>query len=314
MAKSTTTLASASGYPNYSALTEPIFADGLIAQFYCSSISGYISSTDIVPTKLRTCGDEVIFRRPPTGELHDYIKNQELEVSTWNVQTVSMYVKRSKYWNYKIDIIDETQICDFKKWMNEVIDNTNQQMMEQIDYELLVELPLEAASCNKGRRAGMRSGAFDLGTLGAPVQLTTQNLVRKIIELGAVLDEACVPKQGRFLVLPTAAQVLLADSKIWEHVAPTDGKNPVLTGNVPNVWGFEILFSNFAPRYRDNGRDTYTILAGLKRATAFVTQLTESQIVDSDRHFGKLWRGFTLYDFKVIQPEALAVLYGYFDM
>ena len=89
-------LPSAAGHRAYSALKNPIWAKGLVRRFYAGSITGNITDTNIVPKEIKSFGDEVVWRRDPEPELFDYIKNQDLEVSTLSTEPIIMNIKRAK--------------------------------------------------------------------------------------------------------------------------------------------------------------------------------------------------------------------------
>lgn len=313
------TLSAASGYRSYNALKTPIFARALISRFYCESIAGNITSRDVVPSELRQCGDQVIFRKAPVAELFDYTKNQDLEVSSLNTEPVIMTVNRAKYWNLKLDQVDEKQICNIQEWIREFNKSASQQLAQEIDREILTQLPLQADCFNKGRRAGKKSGAFDLGALGAPVTITQDNIVTYLTFLSAVLDEQCVPQSGRFVVFPVSAKAVFYNNPTLANACASGmGKSIVLGGTIPDIMGFQIYFANNMPIYTDaaaGNAQTYTVVAGFKQATGFVTQLSKSEVIDKDpRSFSKYWRGLQVYDFMVMRPEMLAVLYATFQV
>lgn len=90
-------------------------------------------------------------------------------------------------------------------------------------------------------------------------------------------------------------------------------KAVVLTQNVPEIMGFKVYFSPNMPMMYDPTAkaNTFMIVAGLKDATGFVTQLTKQQHIDKvETSFAEYWRGLQIYDFEVIEPEKLAVLYA----
>lgn len=311
-------LASASGYRTYNVLKTPIVSQSLITRFYASSISGNITSKDIIPSELRQCGDQVIFRRAPIAEVFDYQKNQDLEVSTLNTEPIVMTVNRAKYWNFKLERVDEKQICDIQKWVKEFVANTAQIMSLEIDRMIFDELPTEASCFNKGKKAGARTGTYNLGALGAPVAINGGNIIKYLTYLSAVLDEANVPVTGRFVVFPSVAKTVFVASELGDACATGMNQSIIFGGAIPNIMGFTIYFSNNMPIYSDPaapGLQTYLVIAGLKDATGFITQLSESEIIDQDtRSFSKYWRGLTVFDFKVLRPEALTVLYASFTV
>lgn len=309
----------ASGYRAYSVLKQPIFAKTLITRFYAESISGNITSTDIIPTELRQCGDQVVFRRDPVAEIFTYHKNQDLEVSTLNTEPIVMVVNRSNYWNLKLDRVDEKQICGIQEWVKKYVNNVSQLNALKIDNEVFREMPLEASCHNKGTKAGMRTGAYNLGAITTPVTITPTNIFTYLTYLSAVLNEANIPQTGRFAVFPEVARSVFMQSNLLNNTCASGlNKAIVLGGMFPDIMGFTIYFSTTMPIYIDPsqpGLQCYLVVAGLKEATGFVTQLSESEVIDKDpRSFSKYWRGLMVYDFKVLRPEALAVLYATFTV
>lgn len=309
------TVSAASGYRVYAALKSPIFAQSLIPRYYASTVTGRLTSSDIVPAEIKREGDQVVFRVAPVAEIFDYQKNQDLEVSQLNTSPVVMTIRRAKYYNLKLDNVDEKQIPNVRTWVSEFRDSAMKKLALSTDREILTELPHQVDCHNKGRHAGIRTGAFDLGTSGAPVTVSPDNLMEVIGRIAAVLTERNVPQAGRFIVFPASAQPLFwANTVLSNAYASGQSKSIILTDGtmVPDLLGFNVIFSNNTPIYTDptTGAQTFTILAGLKTATGYVMQLTKQEIINQDpRSFSTYWRGLTLYDFKVLKPEDLAVAY-----
>lgn len=309
-------LPAASGYTQLvSALTQPAYAAGFLKRFHMMTISGSITSQDIVPKEIRQKGDEVVFRRAPEAEIFDYQKNQELEVSHLYTSTITMNVNRAKYSNLKLDAIDRKQIDGLPALLKEYQDDVTRKLAEYIDSEVLLELPLQAAACNRGRKAGKRSHAFDFGAAGAPVVMTKDNIIRYLSQMRTVLAEQNVDTNGLYVVLPIEAMDLFFANPILSNACASGSAQSIILGTkIPNVLGFEILFSNNMPQRNENGRIAYTIFAGRKDATGFVMQITENRHVDKvANHFGEYWQTLNVYDFKVLYPEAITTLYATLD-
>ena len=203
-------LAAASGYPQLvSALTKPVYAAGFLKRFNRMTVSGLITSQDIVPKEIRTKGDEVVFRRAPEAEVFEYIKNTELEVSTFDTSLITMNVNRALYTNIKLDKLDSRRIDELPALLKEYQADVTQKLAERIDTEVLTEVPLAAAACNRGRKAGRRSHAFDFGAAGAPVVLTKDNIVRYLSQMRTILAEQNVDTNGLYVVLPVEAMLSL---------------------------------------------------------------------------------------------------------
>lgn len=306
-------LPAASGYPQYfGALTSPVFAKGFTETFYPKTISGNITTQNIKGVNVRDVGDEIIFRTEPEAEIFKYTKNQDLEHSHLESKTYSMTIGKARYFNLKLDEVDEALIPNIKEFLMAFQNSAQRKLAQLLDYELLSTIPLEAHACNKGRNAGVRSHGYDLGAAGAPVKLTAQNIAIYLGYLRSTLLEQNVDPSSMYVVLPTEAQVLFYSNPILMNAcASGQGKSILFMEKIPNLMGMDIYFSNMMPQYSDTtGVTAYTIIAGKKEATGFIQKLTKTDIIKDTRSFGKMWRGLNIYDFKVLTPEAVTVLYA----
>lgn len=313
------TLPAASGYRVYAALKSPILAKAFIARYYPTTVTGRISSNSIVPSEIRQHGDQVIFREKPTSEIFPYQKNQDLEVSQLNTASSIMTIDRAYYYNLKLDKVDEKQIPDVRQWVNDFIEDAREKLAQVTDLAMQTELPHQADCRNKGPNAGARTGAFNLGTIGAPVTVNKDNIPDILGRLKAVLAEQNIGEGSFYVILPSTAKVLFWANPILANAcASGNSKSIILTNgeSIPDILGFDIIFSNTTPIYTDpvTGEMTFTLLAGRKDATGFVMQLNDTEVIDKDpRSFSKYWRGLTLWGFKLLLPKEVAVLYATFQ-
>lgn len=307
---------SASGYPVYSGLIQPIYSDMFVKRLYAESISGQITDQSVVPSQLRTSGDLAIMRRAPRGELHKYNKNQALEVSRFNSETFTFKVDKAWYWNLKLDQIDVKQIPEIGKWTKAFQDDSLQQLAANIDHDVIQDMVQDASPQNKGAKAGIRSRSYNLGKVGAPLALTSSGAVNPLTLsaiMRAVLGEQNVPKTGLFVVWPQVVEPLFMANSILANAYQSGlGKSTLISGEVTQVMGAKHFFTPNTPVYTDpiTGETTYPVVMGVKTATGYVNQLTQTQIIDQDpRSFAKYWRGLQLSGWGVIRPELLAVAY-----
>jgi hypothetical protein len=309
-------LPSASGYSVYSALKHPVYATTFIARLYAESVSGMITDQSVVPKELKEGGDFAIMRRPPTGQLFSYTKNQALEHSSMNTSNVTFKVDKAWYWSLKLDEVDVKQIPELKQWVKEYQDSCLQQLAAVQDNGVLHDMYAGAHSCNKGANAGIRTHSHNLGAVGSPLALTaasTINPLTLMVVLGAVLDEQNVPSVGRFCVWHSIVRPLFMSTPILAAAYMSgEAKSTMLTGKIPVIMDTTNIFTSHMPMYDDPlgaGR-CFPVIMGMKRATGFVNQLTKTQVIDQDPNsFAAYWRGLQLTGWGVIQPELLAVAY-----
>lgn len=307
---------SASGYPGsiFQGLQSPVYVEQFIERLYANTISGLITDTGVVPSELRSSGDLAIIPRAPRGNIRKLTKNQELEHDRFNSDTVTFKVDKAWYWNLKIDKIDVKQIKNLGKWIKAFQDDCIQQLGQQIDHDLMQDIIEGAHMCNKGNAAGVRSKAYKLGQLGAPVDLQANGATTPLILTGrmmAVLGEQNAPLRGRYVVWPEVVSCLfLSNATLANAYASGEARSTLLSGSIPKVMGVDHHFSQYTPVYDEGGTPAYPVIFGVKEATGYVNQMTESETVMQDsRHFGQFWRGMNVAGWGVIRPELLGCAY-----
>lgn len=128
-----------------------------------------------------------------------------------------------------------------------------------------------------------------------------------LLPLSVALDEASVPTEGRFCVIPPWFHGrLLGDDRFVRADASghTPGANGVQgNGMVGQAAGFNILKSNNCSLVTG---DDYRISAGVTDAVTLATQITEVEGLRLQTTFADAIRGLLLYGAKMIRPEMTA--------
>jgi len=310
------TIPAAAGYPQYSGnLILPQFGQELIERFYCSTIFGEISNTDYIG-QLAKQGDQITFFREPRAVVRDYIKDMTLKHDTLTAESVTLTVDKAKYFSLKIDRIDQFQMGPmWEKMRSAFLSNAAREIANQIDCSLLGMVYTKADCANRGPQAGCQSGMYNLGTTGNPVVITEANIVEVLTCLQAVLNEACVPRENRYVVLPPIAEKVLLNSPLANYCFSGQQPTMLLNGRIPNmVAGFKIFISPHVPKVFDAGAgvDAYQIIAGIQASTVFASQIDEVRTMQDFNNFDTFLQGLSVYGFDVIEPKGLVSLYARF--
>ena len=136
------------------------------------------------------------------------------------------------------------------------------------------------------------------------------DITNQILYYGRLLNENNAPQEGRFVILPSFYYQKLKDISLPFGQAYATGQNTanLLSGNVPKIDGFDVLFSNNLPLHSTlTANNSSPIVFGQKYSTTFATQITESRIIDNPFAFGKMMQGLQVYGFNVIKPQLLGV-------
>lgn len=306
---------SSAGYSQYEALITPKFGTQLIARAYCSQVAGDITNIDYAG-ELTKCGDQITYFVEPDVTIRDYQKNQVLEPQELESESITMVVDRAKYYNVKLDRIDEKQVCFFEKWKDAFLTRADYNMKRLLDPEVLMRMALEAHPANKGNSAGVESGSQELGEMGDPVPITAANVVEVLTRLDVVLRESCRWEDGQmFVVLPNVARNALMGSDLKAAYLTGQAQSPILNGKFSEkIMGFDVYFTDQVPKVRDAavGKNAYWIVAGHKKATGYAQQLEEHEIKSMESSFGKYYRGLWVYGHKPFIRDGLAALYASF--
>lgn len=128
-----------------------------------------------------------------------------------------------------------------------------------------------------------------------------------LLPLSVALDEANIPTEGRYCVVPPWFHGrLLGDDRFVRADASghTPGANGVQgNGMVGQAAGFNILKSNNCSLVTG---DDYRISAGVTDAVTLATQITEVEGLRLQTTFADAIRGLLLYGAKMIRPEMTA--------
>jgi hypothetical protein len=306
----------ASGYPQYSGnLITPIFRMQLLERWYCSTLYSDIASTEYTG-ELNQGGDEIIFWREPKVQVRKYVKNQPIQHDTIDGEPVKMVIDQAYNFSIKMNKIDEQQIQNFDTWKAAFLKSAGIELARTIDPVLLTEMYTSAASTNQGTTAGVQSANINLGTAGAPLVITAANIVSTLALVHQVLDEACAPKEGRFITLPPAGMTALRNSDLQKAYLTALNWSPLINGRIPEtVMGFTILESMYIPRVVDGtvNKLSYHLVAGVKMATAFAATIEDSRVITDKDVWANYYQGLSVFGFKTLYGDGLVHIYATFD-
>jgi hypothetical protein len=306
----------ASGYPQYSGnLITPIFRMQLLERWYCSTLYSDIASTEYTG-ELNQGGDEITFWREPKVTVRKYVKNQPITHDTVDGEPIKMVIDQAYNFSIKMNKIDEQQIQNFEAWKAGFLKSAGIELARTIDPLLLTEMYTSAASSNAGANAGVQSGNINLGTAGAPRVVTSANIIAFLSEVHQVLDEACAPKEGRFITFPPAGITALRNSDLQKAYMTGLNWSPLTNGRIPNeVMGFTILESMYIPRVVDGtvNKLSYHLVAGVKMATAFAATIEDSRVITDKDDWANYYQGLSVFGFKTLYEDGLVHAYVTFD-
>lgn len=244
-------------------------------------------------------------------------RNYEGEVREWGdrvhiqaIGTVNVIAYTKNTDLSALQVLDDTKqtlLIDQQDAFNVFLDDIDR---VQTNPGLAAELSVEAAyaladDTDEFLAALMVAGASAGNAVTAAALTTAGKAYEALVDAGVALDEANIPSQGRFAVIPPWFHgVILKDDRFVSNGTPaTDSR--LRNGIVGEAAGFTLVKSN---NVTANDSDESQIVAGVPSATTFAEQISKVESIRNDKRFGDNVRGLHVYGAKVIRPEGLAVI------
>ena len=287
-----------------------IYSGKMLVKFYKNTVFGAIANTNW-EGEIKNQGDTVEIAALPDITINDHYKGMNLDYEQPESTGTQLLVDKGKSWSFTTNVVDDyqTHLKDYHERWSEV---AMRQMKIEVDKDILQNVYDDADSSNFGNSAGAISANIALGADGGTsVTLTKQDVVDKIVEMGQVLNEANIPEEGRWLVIPAWMCTLILTSDLKDASLSGDGTSMLRNGRLGMLDTFTLYKSNQLKTTSDGAGDTCTfILGGTKHAITFAAQITKNENLINPNAFGTLFRGLMVYGYKVTQPTALTVLYA----
>lgn len=318
--------------PAYSGTFIPtIWSGKLNAKFYATTVFGEIANTNY-EGDIKNIGDKVVINNIPSVTINDYTVGNTLSYEVPAPSKVELDISKAKY--FGVNVSDVLEYQSQPKLMDMFTNDAAKQMAINIDTDLLKNSMDTVAAANRGTVAGVRSGSFNLGGAGgtynastnpfggAPLTLSTSNIVSTITSMASVLDEQNVPDTDRFLVISPAVRNLLMGSNLQQAYLTGDSQSILRNGKIGTIDRFTIYVSNLLPSaaagQNFDGTTTGTgisahavarkcIVAGHTTAISFASQIAKVESLQNPNDFGTLVRGLNIYGYKTIKPESLVI-------
>jgi hypothetical protein len=219
-----------------------------------------------------------------------------------------MLIDKGKRWKIALD--DVVKVQSDLPLLNQWTDDAAMQLKISVESSFLTDSTIYAGmhASNTGATAGVVSASFNIGTTGAPVQVTDANVLDYIIDCGTVLDEQNVPETGRWFMIPTWMAGLIKKSDLKDASLTGDSQSVLRNGRIGMIDRFTLYSSNLL---NHSGTSYYHSLFGVNAAITFATQITETESMRNPFAFEDLVRGLQVYGYKVVKPEGYGALICY---
>lgn len=297
----------AAGGANYSGNFIPeIWSSKLIENFYDASVLTAISNTDY-EGEIKAHGDKVQIRLTPEVTVRPYQKGMNLTVERPDKPKITLEIDQGEYFACVEDDVDKVQ-SDINL-MDEWSKDASEKMKLAIDAKVLTNILPDISTSNMGATAGRISQSINLGSTGAPVQVTKTNVLDLLVDAGTVLDEANAPESGRFLIIPAWMAGLIKKSDLKDASLTGDSSSVLRNGRLGMIDRFTLYTSHNLNSVVDSTYRCFSVIGGHKMGLTFASQMSEMESLRAESTFGTIIRGLQVYGFKVVKGEALTKLY-----
>ena len=146
------------------------------------------------------------------------------------------------------------------------------------------------------------------------VQVTKDNVFKKVTDLGATLTNAEVPIENRWLALPATVTALIRQSAEYVSAGTESGRANIMNGLLSKQFGGFDVYEVSDDRISGNSVDGYNCLGGHKSGITFAMGLIENGIEDLIGNFGKAYKSLHVYGAKVADERRKALVEGYWKL
>lgn len=240
--------------------------------------------------EIRDKGDSVRISSVGDVTVKDYDKAVQLDAPEGLTDAGQMLlIDRGKYFNFSVDDIDAVQ--------------ANVDVMSEAQRRAAFRLRDKADQFIAASHALVPSTNL-VGSDGSPVVPTASTAYELLVDLSVKLDEADIPDDMRFVVVPSWFHgLLLKDPRFVQSGTPV-GDAVLRNGQVGEAAGFRVLKSNNVPNTTGT---LYKIIAGHDMGYSFAEQIVKVEAYRPERSFADAVKGLHVYGGKLVRPYAWAV-------
>jgi hypothetical protein len=242
-------------------------------------------------------------------EVSDYAPNESISYQELDDAGQELLIDQRKYFAFVIDDVDKRQAAG--------------DMQGYLEDRAAYKLADTADQFIAGFYTGVANANILLGADGSTSSLIAANelapavyggassapadfYLKVVLPLKVRLDEAYVPKQGRYLIVPPWAESLLEQTQAFVSVATPAQQEVFAEGLIGRVAGFDVYVSNNSVQF-DQTNNGWVVQAGHPMALTFAEQIVQTEALRLQTTFGDAVRGLHVYGGKLVRPDHIAV-------
>lgn len=239
--------------------------------------------------QIRQQGDTVRITSVSRPTIDTYVPNTTtITPERLNTAQRTLVITESKYFAFEIDDVDRRQIAG--DVMTEALDEAGYGLAETAD-SFISALYTGAQTANQ------------IGTVGVAAGTPTAAYDNILVPLMVALNEASVPKPGRYCIIPPWLTGRLVRDDRFVRADASASTEALRNGVVGRASGFTIMESNTTPNPTS---DHNVVMAGVNAAITFADQINDTEAYRPESSFSDAIKGLHVYGAKLIRPEGIA--------
>lgn len=201
----------------------------------------------------------------------------------------SLVIDQSKYFAFEVDDIDMRQAKNGGALMSEAASEAAYALADVADQYV----------------AGLYTGVDSANAISTTSITSAALAVQGLINLKVKLDNANVPTQGRYVVVPPWYHGLLLGSDLFVRVDASGTADALRNGVMGRAFGFDVYVSNNCVNVTG---DDYIIQAGYPGALSYAEQIVKTEAYRPESAFSDALKGLHVYGAKLVRPTGIATL------
>lgn len=232
-------------------------------------------------------GDTVHITSVGDPTVGDYTTGQTITYEDLQDAGQTMLIDQQQHYAFKVDDVDKRQAKG--DVMSEAMRRAAYRMAKRVDTYV----------------AGLYTGVPSANAITTTAITTGDLAYDNLIALGVKLDEADVPEEGRYAIVPSWYYGLLLKNDKFVRVDASGGSAGLRNGLVGMIDNMEIRKSNQCINVTG---DDYIVQAGVNAAISMAQQITEVEALRLQTTFADAVRGLEVYGAKLVRPDHIATL------
>lgn len=237
--------------------------------------------------------------------LGDVIPGNAVKIPSIGSVTVSPYTVYTDMDDEKAEDSSQSLTIDQQQYFSIVLDDIDAAMSKPA---ILAAYAREAAHQIQKKIDGYLAGILSAGTLTTglgdsttPIEVNSANIGSQLSAMAVLLDNALVPRSGRYVVLPPWAVEKLVLANIADS---TNNVGELAEGFVARHAGFNVLMSPLVPNTADA---KYKIIAGSNISATKAIGINKTEIIRHPTQFADKLRGLAVYGAKLTRAATVCV-------